>query len=263
MNDAPNDRTQPSPLDAATLGAYVDGELPEAERAAVQARLAQDDEARACVNAWRAQNAALRALCGPASEPEATFIVLRPRPSWPRRFALAALWLLTAGGAGLLTGALSSQWTASAAPAAFARRADVAYAVYTPEVRHPVEVAASDEPHLVAWLSKRLDRRLSAPSLQEYGYSLVGGRLLPGDGASPAAQFMYQNRTGERVTLYVTRSPSGEASVRLLRAGSRNTLYWVNDRTGYALSGAIPEPRLRAIAVDVCSALGGKPQTWQ
>lgn len=263
MNDSSHEGARLPPIDAATLGAYIDGELPEAQRDAVQAALAQDDEAKARVRAWRAQKAALQALCGPADPGRTQVIVLRSRLSWPRRFAVAAAWLLTAGGAGLLAGAWSSQSSGSAAPAAFARRADIAYAVYTPEVRHPVEVAASDQTHLVAWLSKRLDRRLSAPSLQEYGYSLVGGRLLPGDDKSPAAQFMYENRAGARVTLYVTRASSDESAVRLLREGSRSTLYWVADRTGYALSGAMPEARLRAIAVDVCSALGGKPQTWQ
>ncbi|HEX7684094.1 MAG TPA: anti-sigma factor [Trinickia sp.] len=263
MNDAFDNGSRLPPIDAATLGAYIDGELTDAQRAAVQAELAHDDETKARADAWRAQKAALQALCGPADNDRAPVIVLRPRLSWPRRFALAAVWLLTAGGAGLLAGAWSSHFAASAAPAAFARRADIAYAVYTPEVRHPVEVGGSDETHLVAWLSKRLDRHLSAPSLQEYGYSLVGGRLLPGDDKSPAAQFMYENREGARLTLYVTRASSDEFAVRSLRAGSRRTLYWVADRTGYALSGAMPEARLRAIAVDVCSALGGKPQTWQ
>lgn len=263
MNDASNNGSRLPPIDAATLGAYIDGELTEAQRAAVQAELAQDDEARARESAWRAQKAALQALCGPADGDRAPVIVLRSRLSWPRRFALAAVWLLTAGGAGLMASGWSSHFAAAAAPAAFARRADIAYAVYTPEVRHPVEVGSSDETHLVAWLSKRLDRRLSAPSLQEYGYSLVGGRLLPGDDKSPAAQFMYENRAGARLTLYVTRASSDETAVRSLREGSRRTLYWVADRTGYALSGAMPEARLRAIAVDVCSALGGRPQTWQ
>lgn len=263
MNDASNDRMREPPIDAAKLGAYLDGELPEAERAAVRAYIERDSQAQACIDAWRAQKAALRALCKPLDDDNTSVIVLRPRISWLRRFALAAGWLLTAGGAGLLAGALSSQVTPSARADTFARRADIAYAVYTPEVRHPVEVAGSDEPHLVAWLSKRLDRRLSAPSLQEYGYTLIGGRLLPGDGKSPAAQFMYENRAGTRLTLYITRTSSNESAVRALHEGDRNTLYWVANRTGYALSGTMPDAKLRAIAVDVCSEFGGKPETWR
>jgi len=263
MNDAPHDSPGTSPLDAAMLGAYVDGELRETERAQVAARLAHDEQARACVGAWRAQKAALQALCGPADHEQSAFIVLRPRHTWPRRFALAACWLLTAAGVGWFSASLTAHVAPTAPPSAFARRADIAYAVYTPEARHPVEVAATDEAHMIAWLSKRLDRHLFAPSLEEYGYTLVGGRLLPGDEASPAAQFMYQNQAGTRLTLYITRASADEATVRVLRAGDRRTLYWVAQRTAYALSGTIPEPKLRAIAVDVCSELGGEPQRWR
>ncbi|MBN3807150.1 anti-sigma factor, partial [Paraburkholderia sp. Ac-20336] len=121
--------------------------------------------------------------------------------------------------------------------------------------------AASEEEHLINWLSKRLNRPLSVPSLQEYGYALVGGRLLPGE-AGPAAQFMYENAAGARLTLYVTGIARNETAFRLLRDGNRRTFYWVNDGMGYALSGAIAEGKLRTIAIDVCSALGGKPETW-
>jgi anti-sigma factor RsiW len=49
-----------------------------------------------------------------------------------------------------------------------------AHAAYVPEVRHPVEVAASEQQHLIAWLSKRLSRPLRAPSLDAAGYQLLG-----------------------------------------------------------------------------------------
>ena len=46
-----------------------------------------------------------------------------------------------------------------------ARRAANAHAVYVPEVRHPVEVGADQEAHLVQWLSKRLAVPVRAPAL--------------------------------------------------------------------------------------------------
>ncbi|MCG5073921.1 anti-sigma factor family protein [Paraburkholderia tagetis] len=143
----------------------------------------------------------------------------------------------------------------------FARRADVAYAVYSPEVRHPVEVGAADEAHLVAWLSKRLGTQLAVPPLGEYGYALVGGRLLPG-AAGPAAQFMYQNHAGARLTLYVSASGRDRDAVHLLSDGSSRTFYWSTKGMGYALSGPASEARLRTIAYEVCGALGGTPAQW-
>ncbi|WP_395066015.1 anti-sigma factor family protein [Paraburkholderia silvatlantica] len=275
--------------DLTMLGAFVDGELPAAEREALQARLAGDPRAAARVAAWRAQKAALQALCegarvsredavpGAAEGNAPAVLVLRPRVPWWWRAGIAAAWV--AVGAGLAVAAtalvprlapgLAPELAAVPAPAAarsetaeaFARRADIAYAVYSPEQRHPVEVGAADEAHLVAWLSKRLGKPLSVPSLDEYGYTLVGGRLLPGN-TGPAAQFMYENDAGERLTLYVGSSAAEREPVRLLRDGNRRTFYWSTERTGYALSGPQTEPKLREIALDVCGALGGKPGQW-
>jgi anti-sigma factor RsiW len=245
------------------LSALIDGELPESERAAVLERLAQDPDAAARVASYRAQKAALRALCATPARAEPPVVVLRARTPWWRQVGMAACWLAAGAGLALVLGPMAPRLIGGGnEPMGFAQRADIAYAVYTPERRHPVEVAAAEEEHLVAWLSKRLNRNLSVPSLQEYGYTLVGGRLLPGD-AGPAAQFMYENHTGGRLTLYVTATPKGETAFRLFRDGNRRTFYWVNDQMGYALSGPISEGKLRTIAIDVCSALGGRPESWQ
>ncbi|MGF6771193.1 anti-sigma factor RsiW [Paraburkholderia sp. GAS199] len=284
MNNDDHDSSLPDGLDLRALSAFVDGELPPHERAAIEALLAQNPQAAARVAAWRAQKAALRALCGAPQPFERSvhdergergerdggpsFIVVRRGAPWWQRAGLAACWLALGAGLALALGPLAPRLTGGAwngiggQPMNFAQRADIAYAVYTPEQRHPVEVAASEEAHLIGWLSKRLNRPLSVPSLQEYGYSLVGGRLLPGE-AGPAAQFMYENRNGARLTLYITGISRDETAFRLFRDGNRRTFYWVSDGMGYALSGPIAEGKLRSIAVDVCSALGGKPEAWQ
>src|SRR3546814_9895703 len=103
--------------------------------------------------------------------------------------------------------------------AGFARDADLAYTVYAPEQRHAVEVPVADEKHLLAWLSKRLDRTLNVPSLREYGYSLLGGRLLPGP-AGPAAQFMYEDASGKRLTLYIPAANVRPGAMRALHEPS-------------------------------------------
>ncbi|MFP4829161.1 MULTISPECIES: anti-sigma factor family protein [Paraburkholderia] len=276
--------------DLTMLGAFVDGELPAGECEALQARLADDPRAAARVAAYRAQKAALQALCEgarvagedaasgaaePAGSAPAVF-VLRAGEPWWWRAGIAASWVAVGAGLAVAATALVPRLAPGLAPLAFvsapaaarsetpeafARRADIAYAVYSPEQRHPVEVGAADEAHLVAWLSRRLGKPLSVPSLAEYGYTLVGGRLLPGN-TGPAAQFMYENDAGERLTLYVASSARDRDPVRLLRDGNRRTFYWSTERTGYALSGPQTEPKLREIALDVCGALGGKPGQW-
>jgi anti-sigma factor RsiW len=120
-----------------------------------------------------------------------------------------------------------------------AHRAALAHATYAPEVRHPVEVGADQEQHLVAWLSKRLGSPVRAPKLDGEGMALVGGRLLPGE-TGPVAQFMYQCARGRRVTLYVrTEAPDHrETAFRYARENSVRVFYWIDRTFGYALSSA-------------------------
>ncbi|BAK76842.1 putative transmembrane anti-sigma factor [Pseudogulbenkiania sp. NH8B] len=259
MNE-PRDTTANTPDSAdelRPLSALVDGELSDAERSALLERLGHDPAAAARVAHYRSQNAALRRLFPLAGE-TASLFVQRRTPWWQLGAAITgglALGLMLAImlPAQLLPGGFGQP--------AFAQRADLAYAVYAPERRHPVEVTVREEAHLLSWLSARLKRAVTAPSLGEYGYALVGGRLLPGE-SGPAAQFMYQNSTGKRLTLYISPYPSREISLRLLHNGASRTAYWANHGMGYALSGTDNEPRLRAIAADACTALGGDAGAW-
>ncbi|HEX5629954.1 MAG TPA: anti-sigma factor, partial [Usitatibacteraceae bacterium] len=120
------------------------------------------------------------------------------RPSWIG-YARAASVLAAGIAIGL---ALPRPWRApeaalAAVPAqALPARAARAHLVYAMEVRHPVEVDASQQEHLVAWLSKRLSTPIRAPSLVGAGYQLLGGRLLPPTQPSdpaPMALLMYEN----------------------------------------------------------------------
>ncbi|QCP51784.1 anti-sigma factor [Trinickia violacea] len=243
------------------FSALVDGELPEAERPAVIERLLVDPRAAGIVAAYRAQRAALRALfADPAAQTSGPCIVLRSRVPWWRRVALAACWVALGAGLAWLAGSLSLfNWPPG--QTVFAQRANIAYVVYAPEVRHAVEVSAADEQQLTGWLARRMNQPLSAPSLQNYGFTLVGGRLLPGD-AGPAGQLMYENRAGARLALYMTAVSKRELAYGVLRDGNLRTFFWATNYMGYAVSGQIAESQLRAIAIDVCGKLGGHPERW-
>jgi anti-sigma factor RsiW len=143
----------------------------------------------------------------------------------------------------------------------FVRQAGFAYAVYVPEKRHPVEVTASDQDHLVQWLSKRLGRPLKVPKLSAQGYELVGGRLLPGD-TGARAQFMFQNAEGQRVTLYLgavdqqsDKPEQGETGFLYQSDGPVSSFYWFDEGFGCALSGQINREKLIALATLVYQQL--------
>ena len=249
-------------IDRDDLHAYVDGRLaPEAQHR-VEGRLAQHPEDAAAVHAYRLQNRELRETFAPMLDeplpPELHATVTagtEPRPkTTPRpRFAPARLsWvaaasvmLLLAGGAG---GWLLHGW--SGAPSgdggSFAEQALGAHRVFVSEVRHPVEVGADQEAHLVAWLSKRLGTKLRAPELAAAGFELVGGRLLA-EGARPAAQMMYEDASGRRLTVYLRAIEGAEQTAfRFVENAGVSAFYWIDEDYAYALVAPLErEPLLR------------------
>ena len=244
------------PVTESDLQAYADGKLAEERRAAVAAWLAAHPDDAARMESYRGIAEELRATyAGVLDEPIPQRLRRALRPVRVRRVALIALWVGLGAALGGIGGwrlhATQAPFGASLDPAGvLARRAAVAHATYSPEVRHPVEVGADQEAHLVKWLSKRLGTQLRAPHLEAVGYSLVGGRLLPGE-TGPAAHFMYQCSRGTRVTLYV-RSDMGtnrSTAFRYAREGSVDVFYWVDSKVGYAVSsGDITKENLLNVA---------------
>lgn len=137
-----------------------------------------------------------------------------------------------------------------------AREAAWAHSVYVPEVRHPVEVGAHERDHLNAWLSKRLAAPVAAPDVRDAGYQLVGGRLLP-DAGRPAAQFMYEDADGTRLTLYVRAhgERAGKAAIRHADDGDVGVVYWVDGPLAYALAGGVGRDELEKVARTMYGAL--------
>ncbi len=181
----------------------------------------------------------------------------RHRPGAPasRWLALAASFLVGIGGGWLLhaTQASSGPAAATLAPEirGLDRAAAVAHAAYAPEVRHPVEVGASEQTHLVAWLSKRLGAPLKVPDLGGEGFRLIGGRLLPDD-TGVAAQFMFEAVGGQRLTLYVRRDADGaDTAFRFSEEHGLLTFYWLDRGFGYALSGGLARDTMQAVATSV------------
>ncbi|QKY04995.1 anti-sigma factor [Janthinobacterium lividum] len=254
-------------ISEAQLHALADGVLPQAQRAAVDAHLRAHPEDAARVHAWREQNRQLRALFDPvldeAVPPDLLQAASPPAANgaWQRHAmqATAAIVLVIAGGAGgwLLRGDGGDMRTTSASPMSLARSAAIAHAVYTPEVRHPVEVGVEQEAHLVQWLSKRLGTQLQPPALSPLGYHLIGGRLLPGDGDGPVAQFMYEDGGGKRLTLYVAKERAGrqETAFRYTQEKELSVFYWIDGQLGYALSASLPKRELGKIANAVYAQL--------
>ena len=124
-----------------------------------------------------------------------------------------------------------------------------------PQVNATIDMAAGtvtyhDGEHLgIAVDTDRLRRAPAVPALDAQGYTLIGGRLLPGDNGA-VALFMYENAAAQRLTLYVVRSPKGqqESAFRFSQEGKVGVFSWIDTRCAYALSGELDREALGRIA---------------
>jgi anti-sigma factor RsiW len=247
------------PIGDDDLHALLDGRLPPERRAAIDAYLRENSKAAEQVEAYQAQREALRdRLAFKASERLPTRLRVRTVVAERRQRIRQKLTSLVAAVALAVLGAGVGWWThawlsdaARTEPTAtgfsVAEGAIQAHRIFAVEVVHPVEVPRSQEQHLVQWLSKRLGRQLHAPDLRANGFQLMGGRLLSA-GTGPAAQFMYENSAGARLTLYVQAGGSGQTAFRFAEAGGISAFYWVEDGFGYALSSALHREQLLDVA---------------
>ena len=248
-----NNNNQPVSID--DLVAYADGQLEPARAVVVAQYLQEHPEAALQVDAFRQQSTDLhhqfdpslaapipKHLLPPERAPMSFSVALPSRfPSW--QIAAVLAWVGLGVTLGWLLKATLSPGVEPVAvappPPILLQQASVAHAVFAPEIMHPVEVTAKEEAHLIKWLSKRLDKPLRIPSFTEQGFTLVGGRLLPADPGYAAAQFMYENKTGQRLTLYVRamEKKNADTSFRYGVNKGIGVFYWVDRDWGYALSG--------------------------
>ncbi|WP_426176692.1 anti-sigma factor family protein [Massilia sp. TWR1-2-2] len=257
------------PITEADLHAYVDNKLPDARRAEVERYLAQRPDEAERLRAYAAQNSALGALFNPVLDelvPSRLTAPKRQARQWQRLVAGFAIALVSGGAGWSLHGFAAGDVQrvqiddAKARPALYAtslaHQAAVAHVVYSPEVTRPVEIGADQEVQLVAWLSKRLGSTIRPPRLGELGYELIGGRLLPG-AQGAVAQFMYHNKAGQRLTVYVStdQSHNKDTGFRFAQEGPVNVFYWIDGKFGYALSAGINKGELARVATAVYEQL--------
>jgi anti-sigma factor RsiW len=245
-----------APISEDDLHAWADRRLDASRRAEIDRWLDAHPEARTQAEQWRAQNAAFHHAYDALLEqpvPARLLESVKTQGTSLRfsllRVAAVLAWMVLGGVIGFaLRDAMAP---GNAAMASLPRQAAIAHAVFSPEVRHPVEVAAAQEAHLIAWLSKRLGTQLKPPHLDGTGFSLIGGRLLPDTGSNSAvAQFMYQDDRGQRLTLYVRHGADLDRQTAFRFAQEKNiaVFYWVDGGLGYALSGELPKEEMLHIA---------------
>ena len=103
--------------------------------------------------------------------------------------------------------------------------------------------------HLVTWLSKRIDHPLKVPKLEQYGYKLLGGRLLAMKEGRPATQFMFKDNEGQRITLLVSKNPNyNDHSLLFKNDNNINAFYWMDSNISYSVNGKIQRNKLQSLS---------------
>jgi anti-sigma factor RsiW len=251
----------PGPVGENDLMAYVDGRLSPERAEAVRGYLEVHPEAEERVSQYAEQREALRAAFSePVDRPIPARLRVaqllaerRLRRHWRFAQIAAAICLIVLGSIGGWTARDILPRLASPTSALVARTimadAIVAHRTFVVEVRHPVEVDADQEAHLVQWLSKRLGRPLVVPDLAATGFRLMGGRLLPAE-SGPAAQLMYENGSGGRLTVYVRAGVTGEMKLYRDDKGV-GAFYWSDEGLGCVIAGEADRGLLRQAAESV------------
>lgn len=240
------------------LLAYFEGTLSESDARDVAQLVEQDPQAQALLADWQAQNDAIATLFAPAADdpvPAHLSAITRaaPAPRLPRaglQVAAGLALVMLGGTGGYLVASQSAPQGLSPIQAALS-----AHDTYVTEVLHPVEVSASEEDHLIGWIGNRIGTQIDPPDFNAQGFALLGGRVLPSDSGA-AAQFMYENLTGQRVTLYLMRSDTaGETAFQFTERDGLQGFVWVDDGLSYAVIGDIGRDHLRRIALEAYDQL--------
>ena len=203
------------------LNALVDDELEPARQAEIEAWLADNLETAQRVARYRAQSAGLHALYDDILNeelPASTAALLDVRRAgvlaWAAMAAAIALFVVGAAGGWLVrgdgvpdTGAqIASALTTSPINTSpidtqvLMQRASMAHVVSRQdELRTP---AVGGSAAMGDYIADRMGKQVCVPSLESFGYDMVGGRVLP-DTDGLAAQFVFADEQGRKVSLYV------------------------------------------------------------
>ena len=238
------------PVGPEELSAYLDGELEDARRLAVERHLADHPEAAARLTDYRRRDKALRLAFAELGTDQVQHLTARVRQASARgndRFRLA----LAAAVLGVILGA-AGWWYKSASLedrtlASLAREAVTAHILYAGRGgRGPL--AAEDRERVSARLSALLGAGVKAPDLSMLGFRLVELRELPAD-SGPAALLVYRDADGRDVSCYFKRlADNRETGFTEKAADETNVVYRLYEHLGYAVVGALPASTLQQIA---------------
>ena len=224
--------------DEQDLHAWVDGQLDEEHKKWVEHYLLQHPEQAAQVRKWQADARRLRLsldefvpqVSAPASEVQRARQQIRRTQRW--RLAVAFSLLFSVGMGGVAGWQLhASEVLRQILPMEDAVQA---YRLVNSGSVKALDVVASDRAEVNNWMGRYFINGALAPDLDNYGFTLVGGRLMVTE-QGPAALVVYQDAQGTRVAYYIRPSGMFTLGKGERQADNLTAQYWSDRRYNYAM----------------------------
>ena len=200
---------------------------------------------------------------------------LRPRSSSPHQHGWSKGW--TAGAcavlafaAGLTVPYAAPQWAHAierflpVSPRVerlrrLAARTAEAQATFGADSDHPVEILDAPAGSLASWLKRHVGFAVRVPDLKRAGWTLRGGRVVPDD-AGRAALMVYENATGDRLSLRIgpINNPAPFDTSYDVMPGP--TLVWMDGPLGFGIASSKEGNWLSDNARDLYRAVYDSPE---
>lgn len=241
------------------LHGYIDGQLDAAEEARIGAYLAAHPGERSRIESYRQHKALLRRAIvegagAAAGDRPPRSVALPVGGRARRRMRYVPLARIAAGLTLFLLGGLSHfGWQAYndwRLPAAL-ETATAAHQVFSADQQRPVEIPGARRAEMARWFERHLGTPIEIPDLGSLALRLVGGRLLASE-VGPMAQLLYEDRLGNRMTLYLTVEESDVGSeVEVVRVAGFSAGFWQDGELTYTIVADMEAEALQALAAEV------------
>lgn len=245
------------------LHAYIDGHLGPDGAAAFDARLDADADLRRLVDAMIGDRDAIR---GAADSLDTAPVNLRTA-ALERQLAQR---LSRRRWQAAITGSVSRQMAAGVVMFALGWGAHMmlvpnggvypsyvaeslgAHSVFAEDRVYPVEFTPEATTTALNWMSEKLRRKIDSPALDALGLELIGTRLS-GTREGPLAQFIYEDQSGNRLSLVVMPHPEGapEAGLRMARHDTNSVGYWSDAALDFAVIAKTTDLQIETVAAEV------------
>ena len=228
------------------LHAYVDDQLLESDRRALEHWLAAHPEVAAQVQAWQQDAQFLRAsLSGALQQPanpelDPALIRRRIKQQSRRHWASAAVLLIAVSLGGI------GGWQARQAtqrPMLPMADAMQAFRLFAQDGIMPADYNTQGSGNMQAWLDRYFNQAHRLPDLSASGFMPVSGRLLTTESGA-AAMVVYEDRQGHKISFYIR--PPGPENTFLPRGSRRadglQAEYWSGAGYNYAMVSPVGQP---------------------